>query len=92
MTIYALTRYSKGHERGHQGGTDKFDDNVTIDFLIKHFQMEVNRVNNTNDSIVLFMQELVENEDGTPKLNSEGKQELKSIYVDKQYLVDLSNI
>lgn len=90
MTVYALVRHSSG--LAHQGDNDNFDDKTTDDLLIKHFEERVNLVNNTNDSVVLYLHKLVENEDGTPKLNSEGRQELKVIYVDKQFLDDLSRV
>ena len=89
MTIYALIRCSRGLSL--QGVDDKFDDNVNNNFLIKHFEEKVNRINNTNDSTVLYMQSLVENADGTPKLGSDQIQERKTIYVDRQYLDELSN-
>ena len=90
MTIYALVRHSQ--RLSFQGENEEFDDNVSQDLLLKHFKEKVNKINNTNDSIVLFMQMLVENPDGTPKLDSEERQELKIIYVDRQYLADLSKI
>jgi hypothetical protein len=90
MTIYALIRHSRGLSL--HGENDEFNDNVSNNFLIEHFVEKVNKMNNTNDSIVLFMQKLVENSDGTPKLDSEQRQELKTIYVDRQYLNELSNV
>lgn len=90
MTIYALVRHSRG--LGLQGDNDKFDDRTTEDVLVKYFEERVNQVNNTNDSVVLHLHKLVENEDGTPKLSEEGRQELKVIYVDKQYLAEISSV
>ena len=92
MIIYALVRFFRGYEHGYQGDNDKFDDKATTDFLVKHFEERVNLINNTRGSVVLHLHKLVENEDGTPKLDSEGNHERQVVYVDKQYLDDLSNI
>jgi hypothetical protein len=90
MTIYSLVRYNRG--LGSQGEHDDFNDTVNNDFLVKHFEDKVNRINNVSDSTVLYIQRLIVNPDGTPKLDSEQRHQFKSIYVDKQYLIELSNI
>lgn len=90
ITIYALIRHSRG--LGYQGEQDEFGNTVSNNQLIKHFEEKVNRINKTTDSVVLYMQKLVENVDGTPKLDSEKRQELETIYVNQQYLRELSNI
>lgn len=90
MTIYVLVRHSGGLSL--QGENDIFDDKTNKDVIIKHFEEKVNKINGTNDSVVLFIQKLVENEDGTPKLDADQRQVLKTIYADRQYVADLSNI
>ena len=88
MIVQALVR----HTFGTQGHEETFSDTVGIDFILKFFEKETDRANETTNSIVLFMDKVIENVDGSIKLNSEGYQILERIYLNKAFSDELSRI
>jgi hypothetical protein len=86
MTVQALVR----HTFGTQGHEETFSEPVENDFMIKYFEKETNRANDTSNSIVLYIKKVIQNEDGSIKINSEGDKILESIYINAAYAKELS--
>jgi len=88
MIVNAMVSFNGGTH----GLQESFRNDVSIDFMVRQFESEVNRANETSGSAVLFMDKLVENPDGTPKLNLDGSQIVERIYTSSAYSELLSEL
>ena len=78
------------HTFGTQGHEETFSEPVENDYMIQYFEKETNRANDTSNSIVLYMKKVLQNEDGSIKLDSKGGKMLESIYINADYAKDLA--
>lgn len=84
MTVYGLTAIGK--ILGSNGLLETFSDTTDIDFMIKFFEKETDRVFGTTNSVVLYMDKITENPD------QEDDKTLERIYTNSDYQENLANI
>ncbi len=84
MTVYAVT--SIGQRVGTNGLEETFNETEDIDFMIKFFEKETNRVFGTTKSVVLYMDKESENDD------KDGDKIRDRIYTNGDYQERLANI
>lgn len=84
MTVYSLIAIGK--ILGSNGLLKTFSDTTEIDFMIKFFEKETDRLFGTTNSVVIYMDKITENPD------QEDGNTLERIYTSIGYQENIANI